>query len=80
MIRKYFNTRELIHLITNNFFSVLYYNSEVWSLTSLGQGQSHGLSLASARALRVCQHFPDSYISYMDLHKITKKATPEMFC
>ena len=34
LIRKYFNVGEILQLLTSNFYSVLYYNSEVW------QGQS----------------------------------------
>jgi hypothetical protein len=80
IIRKFFNTSELINLITNNFYSVLYYKSEVWNIPSLGQDLKHSLFLASARALQVCLNYPDSSISYMDLQKMAKRATPEMFC
>ena len=30
LIKNYFPTNELLQLITSNFYSVLYYNSEVW--------------------------------------------------
>ena len=33
--KKYFNTTELLQLITSNFYSILYYNSEIWHLPSL---------------------------------------------
>ena len=29
LIRKYFNTKELVQLITSNFYSILFYNSEI---------------------------------------------------
>ena len=35
LIRNYFNTDELLKLITSNFNSILYYNSEVWHLRTL---------------------------------------------
>jgi hypothetical protein len=37
LIRKYFTAKELIRLITSNFYSVLFYNSEIWHLNSLKQ-------------------------------------------
>jgi hypothetical protein len=79
IIRKFFNTSELINLITSNFYSVLYYNSEVWNIPSLGQALKHSLFVASTRALQVCLNYPDNTISFMELHKITKIATPEMY-
>ena len=33
IISKYFNKNELLTLITANYYSVLYYNSEIWHLT-----------------------------------------------
>jgi hypothetical protein len=30
LTRKHFNTKQLIQIITSNFFSILYYKSEVW--------------------------------------------------
>jgi hypothetical protein len=79
IIRKFFSSRELINLVTSNFYSVMYYNSEVWNLPNLGQDLKHCLFVASARALRVCLNYPDTSISYMDLHRMTNRATPEMF-
>ena len=35
MIRKFFNHTEILMLLTSNFFSVLYYNSEVWHIPKL---------------------------------------------
>jgi hypothetical protein len=35
IIRKYFNTPELINLVTSNFFSILLYNSEIWHSANL---------------------------------------------
>ena len=30
LIRKYFSSRELLQIITSNFYSILFYNSEIW--------------------------------------------------
>ena len=35
LIRKYFNCDELKGLVTSNYYSILYYNSEIWHLPSL---------------------------------------------
>ena len=35
LIRRYFNTKELLNLITSNYYSILYYNSEIWHLPNL---------------------------------------------
>jgi predicted secreted protein len=35
--RKFFNTTELMSLITSNFYTILYYNSEVWHIHNLKQ-------------------------------------------
>jgi hypothetical protein len=37
LISKHFNTIELLHLLSSNVFSIIYYNSEVWHLPSLNQ-------------------------------------------
>ena len=34
LIRKYFNKQEMLQLITSSFYSILYYNSEIWHLPS----------------------------------------------
>ena len=75
----FFNTSELINLITSNFYSVLYYNSEVWNIPSLGQALKDSLFVASIRALQVCLNYPDSSISFMELHKIPKRVMPEKY-
>ena len=37
LIKKYLTTNEILTLITANFYSILYYNSEVWLLPKLTQ-------------------------------------------
>jgi hypothetical protein len=65
-IRKFFNTKELICLTTSNFYSILYFNSEIWHLPSFTNEQKHSLFVTSAAALKVRLHFPDGLISYED--------------
>ena len=35
LIKKYFNCNELKGLLTSNYYSTLYYNSEIWHLPTL---------------------------------------------
>ena len=58
--------------------SLTYNNSEVWLSTYLTDSVKHKLFVASANALKMCQHYPDQSISFLELHKITKRATPMM--
>ena len=80
LIRKFFSTSELVNLITSNFYSVLYYNSEVWHIHSLKQYDKRLLFIASANALKLANHYRDPMISYINLHKKLNRATPAMYC
>jgi hypothetical protein len=75
-MHKFFNCNELLALTTTNFYSILFYNSEVWLSMYLNDIVKHKLFVASANALKMCQHYPDQSISFLKLHKITKRATP----
>ena len=77
LISRYFNKKELIQLVTTNYYSILFYNSEVWHLNNLKQSLKRTLLTASSRALKVCLKNFDPYISYETLHKMAKWATPE---
>ena len=80
MIRKYFKTFEIIQLLTSNFYSKLYYGSEIWHLPTLNSNCKKLLLSASANALKLCNtnYYPN--ISYVDLHKLHKQALPNSFC
>ena len=54
LIRKFFTTKELLQLVTSNFFSILYYNSEIWHLQSLKVNLKQKLLSSSARAIKTC--------------------------
>jgi hypothetical protein len=79
LIRKYFNNKELLTLLTSNFYSVLYYNSEVWHLPTLKPQIKQLLLSASANALKITQRPPDPMESFLNIHKSTKRATPEKY-
>ena len=63
-------------LLTANFYSVLFYNSEIWHIPSLHIQLKQNLLAASAIALRVLENKHDLSISFAKLHSINKKATP----
>ena len=53
LIKRIFNTTELVHLVTSRFYSILYYNSEVWHLPSLKNTLKESLLSASAKTLKL---------------------------
>ena len=51
LIKKYFTKKELLGLVTSNFYSIMYYNAEIWHLPSLKTSIKQKLLSASAQAL-----------------------------
>jgi hypothetical protein len=80
IISKYFNNEELKTLLTSNFYTVLYYNSEIWHLPSLNPYLKGLLLSASSKALKICTPSYNLSMSYNDLHVINNRATPDNFC
>ena len=76
LISRYFNTKELSNLITANFYSLLYYNSEIWHLPTLNPRLKQCLLAASAKAVKLCLKNVDPMTSYLRLHELLKRATP----
>jgi hypothetical protein len=79
MIRKYFNQTELKILLNSFYYSVLYYNAEIWLTPSLQAGPKQQLLSASSNALRTCMYNYNHMISFRDIHKLFNKSTPEQF-
>ena len=79
MIRKFFTTKELLQLVTSNIFSILFYNSEIWHLTSLKGTLKQNLLSCSATAIKSCVKYCTRDVSYQDLQKTYNRATPEKF-
>ena len=73
----FFNQRELLQLITSNFYSILFYNSEIWHLPSLNSNLKQKLLSASTKALKICWKKINNFFSFEALHKMSKRATPE---
>ena len=77
LIRNHFTKKETLQLITSNYFSVLYYNSEIWHLPSLSNITKKQLLSASAQPLKMCTHNYDQSISFITLHTLNNRATPD---
>ena len=77
LIKKYFNQQELLTLLTSNFYSILYYNSEIWHLPTLAPQLKQLLLSASATALKITQRTPNPMQSFIDIHTECKRALPE---
>ena len=77
MIKKYFTNDEIKILLNSYYFSVLYYNSEIWLSPFLHTGPKQQLLSASSNAIRSCLKNPTRYISFENLHKQFKKSTPD---
>jgi hypothetical protein len=74
IIRNFFTTVELIKIVTSNYFSILFNNSEIWHIPTLNHISMHALLVASATSLKMCLHYLVEMISYLNLHKITNRA------
>ena len=79
LIKKFFTTKELLQLITSNFYSILYYNSEIWHLQSLKTNLKQKLLSSSAMAIKMCLKFCTNDISFVRLHEMNNRALPEQF-
>ena len=63
-------------LLDSHFYSVLYYNSNIWLTPSLSPDMKQNLLLISATALRSCLMNKGFDISFENLHNTSKKCTP----
>ena len=68
LIRKFFTKKELLSLVTSNFYSILYYNSKIWHIPTLKATLKQSLLSTSAKALKVCCSSYEYNLSFNDLH------------
>ena len=76
LIKNYFNKVELKGLLTSNYFSVLYYNSEIWHLPTLSPQLKQKLLSASANAIKLCLTKLPLNTSFESIHTLADRATP----
>ena len=72
-------TKELLQLITSNYYSILYYNSEIWHQKTLKPRLTQMLHSASARALKITLKYSDFNLSFDRIHQLCKRAKPADF-
>ena len=63
-------------LLDANFYSILYYNSDLWLTPNLSPAMKQSLLSVSANALRSCLNLCYD-VSFENIHKISKKCTPK---
>ena len=69
MLKKYLTPLEMKTIMTSNYYSSLYYNSEIWLSNSIKHELKQSLLSASANAIRSCVPFQNRYISFEAIHK-----------
>ena len=79
LIKKYLTKNETKMLMTSNFYSVLYYNCEIWLSPDLSGRNKQQILAASANALKLLNNFSDLRTSYVQLHCQENRAVPMNF-
>jgi hypothetical protein len=72
LIKGFFTKDELCTLLTTNFYSILFYNSEIWHIPSPNPNSKQHMLVASAKALQLCNKDHSVVYLCMDLHRINK--------
>ena len=68
-----------MNILLSNFYSILYYNSEIWHLPTLKQNLKRELMSLSANALIICMKYDTRMVSFEEIHKMNQSATPEKY-
>jgi hypothetical protein len=76
LIRQYFTTKELLTLVTSNYYSILFYNSEIWHIPNLKPQLKQMLLSVSAKALKKFMKKLDSIFSFNYIHEINNRGAP----
>ena len=76
MIRKYFTKEQLLQIITSNYYSILYYNAEIWLLPTLKPQLKQKIIAASAAPLKIITKDYNHHMSYSTIHYLNKRALP----
>ena len=77
LLRKFFNPLEMRTLLDSHFYYVLYYNAVIWLVPEIGSDMKQKLLSISACALRSCLTNNSSEISFVKIHELHKKCTPD---
>ena len=79
LVKKYLSKDEVKMLVTSNFYSVLYYNCEIWLSNGLKTRLKQQILSASSNALKMLNNVSDLRLSFKQLHKNEKRALPMDF-
>lgn len=79
MVNRFFTKDEMVRLSTSLFYSRLYYGAKVWLHTGLSAVAKKKLWQTSSRMLKIVQKDWNGEKSFKELHKVSKRATPEMW-
>ena len=79
LIKHFFTNKELLQVVTANFYSVLFYGSEIWNIPLLKVILKQKLLSASANALKTCTKLNCDFLSFEELHRMNARATPKSF-
>ena len=79
ILSRYFFTDEMLKLATALFYSRLYYVAKVWLSSALSATLKKKLWQTSSKMLKICQKDWLGTYSFKTLHKISNRATPEMW-
>ena len=79
LLKRYLTKDETKMLLTSNFYSVLYYNCEVWLSNELKGHTKQMILAASSKALKMINNESDLRTSYQQLHSKEKRAMPMKF-
>jgi exonuclease III len=76
IIKNHFTKDELMRLIIANYYSILFYNADIWLIPSLARQTKNMLMSASASPLKICYRMYDRSISFERLHNLMNRSTP----
>ena len=76
LLKFFFTPNEMKNLLTSNYYSSLYYNSEIWLSNSLKQELKQSHLSASANAIRSCIPLQNRFILFEAIHKNFNQFTP----
>ena len=76
LIQRNFTKIELLTIFNSNYYSILFYNSDMQLIPSLSNSMKNNLLTASAKPLKICHPAYNNLISYKHLHQYLKQATP----
>ena len=66
----------MLTIVTSNFYSILYYNSEIWLLPTLSPNLKQKMLSASSAPLKICTKDFNNMILYKALHSINNRELP----